>query len=86
MGALSKLLSTILTHPLQTIRSRLQQRGDVGPSGGPRYSGLVDAVAQTWHREGLRGFYRGLVPNLLRAMPSSAINMAVYEAVLKLLP
>ena len=86
MGALSKLLASTFTYPLQTIRSRLQQRSDLIPSGGARYSGLVDAVVQTWRREGLRGFYRGVVPNVLRVMPSSAITFAVYEAMLKILP
>jgi hypothetical protein len=31
------------------------------------------------------GFYKGLVPNLLRVVPSAAITFVVYEHVAKLL-
>lgn len=36
-------------------------------------------------REGLGGFYKGLVPNALRVAPQSAITFLVYESVLRLL-
>jgi hypothetical protein len=31
--------------------------------------------------EGLRGFYKGLVPNLYRVAPSSALTLVIYEKV-----
>ena len=40
----------------------------------------------TWKNEGLRGFYRGLGPALLRVLPQSALTMTVYEKVLQMLP
>jgi hypothetical protein len=33
--------------------------------------------------EGVGGLYKGLVPNTLRVLPSSAITFMVYEAVTK---
>lgn len=36
-------------------------------------------------REGLGGFYKGLVPNVLRVMPQSALTFLVYESVMRLL-
>lgn len=36
-------------------------------------------------REGLRGFYKGLVPNVLRVMPQSALTFLVYESVMRVL-
>ncbi|KDD74625.1 hypothetical protein H632_c1174p0, partial [Helicosporidium sp. ATCC 50920] len=57
-----------------------QQRPDAAL--GARYSGVAHAVRATWAREGLRGFYRGLGPNVLRVMPQSAITLLVYETVL----
>ena len=47
--------------------------------------GLAQAAATTFQREGLRGFYRGMVPYLAKTAPNSAITFMVYEATLKLL-
>ncbi|GIL96614.1 hypothetical protein Vretimale_2400 [Volvox reticuliferus] len=42
-------------------------------------------VRLTWQREGLRGFYKGLGPALLRVMPQSAVTLVAYEHILRLL-
>ena len=39
----------------------------------------------TLRREGVRGLYKGLLPNVLRVMPQSAITFLVYEKVMQLL-
>lgn len=78
-GALSKLAASVATYPSQVIRSRLQQRMD---SRVLKYSGIGDVMRKTMAREGVRGFYRGLVPNVLRVMPQSAITFLVYESVM----
>ena len=36
-------------------------------------------------REGIRGFYKGLAPNVLRVMPQSALTFLVYESVMRAL-
>jgi len=36
-------------------------------------------------REGIGGFYKGLVPNLMRVAPQSALTFLVYESVMRLL-
>lgn len=36
-------------------------------------------------REGAGGLYKGLVPNVLRVMPQSAITFLVYEKVMQML-
>jgi Mitochondrial carrier protein len=75
----SKLLASLATYPAQVVRARLQQR----PEGRALvYGSSAQAVALTWRREGLAGFYRGLAPSLVRVLPQSAITLAVYEAVL----
>ena len=70
------------TYPTQVVRSRLQQRAE---GRALVYRGSWQAVAVTWQREGVAGFYRGLPASLLRVMPQSAITLAVYEGVVKLL-
>ena len=48
-----------------------------------KYDGMWDAMRSTWRREGWRGFYRGLTPQLLKTAPSSAITFLIYETVVK---
>lgn len=64
-------------------RARLQQRFD---NRELVYRGALQTVGLTWKREGLRGFYRGLGPALVRTLPQSALTLTVYEKVLQLLP
>lgn len=81
-GALSKLVAAVTTYPVQTVRSRLQQRFE-----GRQlvYRSGLDAVRLTFQREGLRGFYKGLLPSLLRVMPQSAVTITIYERLVQLL-
>jgi len=45
--------------------------------GVRRYATMRDCFAQTYRQEGLGGFWRGIGPTLLRAMPVSAATFAV---------
>lgn len=38
---------------------------------------------KTLRGEGLRGFYRGIFPNLFKVIPSASISYLVYEAMKK---
>lgn len=81
-GALSKAAATLVTYPYQVMRSRLQQRMDIRDL---KYSGLASTVRLTVQREGIRGLYKGLAPNLVRVMPQSAVTFLVYEAVMNMI-
>lgn len=50
-----------------------------------RYRGIIDAGQAMWRREGLSGFFKGLIPNALRVAPAAAITFVVYESVLDFL-
>lgn len=79
-GALSKMAASIVTYPSQVVRSRLQQRMD---SRALQYKGVVDVLRKTMAREGVGGLYKGLVPNVLRVMPQSALTFLVYETMMR---
>ncbi|KAK7360099.1 hypothetical protein VNO77_02075 [Canavalia gladiata] len=83
LGATSKLAAILLTYPFQVIRARLQQRPSA--DGVPRYIDSWHAVKETARFEGVRGFYKGITPNLLKNAPASSITFIVYENIIKLL-
>jgi solute carrier family 25 carnitine/acylcarnitine transporter 20/29 len=69
------------TYPFDVIKSKVQSDGfgtDV------KYRNALHAVAQTWKQEGWRGFWKGIGPTLVRAMPVSAGTFVVAEGVMRL--
>ncbi|XP_039685285.1 folate transporter 1, chloroplastic [Medicago truncatula] len=83
LGATSKVAALLSLHPIHVIRTRLQQRPD--SDGIPRYKNSWHVVKETARFEGVRGFYKGITPNLLKNVPISSIAYIVYGKVLKLL-
>ncbi|KAH7442441.1 hypothetical protein KP509_03G088700 [Ceratopteris richardii] len=83
LGGLSKVFATLVTYPYQVIRTRIQQR----PlrDGRVKYTGIWHTSAEILKHEGATGFYKGIVPSLLKNVPASSITFLVYEMVLKLL-
>lgn len=69
----AKLLSTAITYPYQTVRSRLQNQ----KSEGDAYKGIRDCVRRTWRDEGIRAFYRGLWPSAVRVIPGTCTTFVV---------
>lgn len=78
MAALSKIFAVATTYPYQVVRARLQDQHN-------KYNGVLDVVRRTWRNEGAVGFYKGMVPNLIRVTPACCITFLVYENVSRFL-
>ncbi|KAI6912205.1 hypothetical protein KC318_g3419 [Hortaea werneckii] len=72
----------ISSYPFDVIKSKMQTDG-FGEK--QRYKTMRDTFAQTYRQEGLVGFWRGVGPTLLRAMPVSAGTFAVVEVTMRLI-
>jgi solute carrier family 25 phosphate transporter 23/24/25/41 len=48
---------------------------------GYQYSSIWDAVRTIMKEEGIRGLYKGIVPNLLKVAPSMASSWLAFEMV-----
>jgi hypothetical protein len=45
------------------------------------YDGFLRSLRDIVRREGASGLYKGMVPNVLRTLPSSGVTFMVYESV-----
>lgn len=59
-----------------TVVIRMQAQA---PGGSTAYNGMSDVFMRTYQKEGMRGFYKGLLPNLLKVVPAASITYMVYE-------
>lgn len=76
-GAASGTLSTLVTFPFDTVRRRMQiQSLHFLPH--ERVSS-VQMIGKLLKSDGLRGFYRGLAPEVLKVVPMVGTMFTVYE-------
>ncbi|KAJ2166440.1 mitochondrial aspartate-glutamate transporter agc1, partial [Coemansia sp. RSA 551] len=76
-GAIAGVTGVSIIFPLDMVKTRLQNQKPVG--GKMPYSGGIDCFRQILRGEGVRGLYRGLVPNLAGVTPEKAIKLAVND-------
>ncbi|KAL2259337.1 hypothetical protein VTK26DRAFT_7035 [Humicola hyalothermophila] len=82
LSTLSKLVAGAATYPLQVLRSRLQHHDAEAQFG----KGVTGVVGKLWREEGVRGFYRGVMPGVVRVLPATWVTFLVYENVKYYLP
>ncbi|KAK2507360.1 hypothetical protein MC885_012706 [Smutsia gigantea] len=74
-GSGAGVISKTLTYPLDLFKKRLQ----VGGFEQARASFGQDCAKQVFQEEGLRGFFKGLSPSLLKAAISTGLVFFWYE-------
>ncbi|PAV20572.1 mitochondrial carrier [Pyrrhoderma noxium] len=77
-AASAGLVSTMITHPFDVIKTKVQVRQE------DRYHGFKRTVSTIWKQRGMLGFFDGVSLRVSRKVLSSAIGWAVYEGVLML--
>ena len=76
-GSLAGMSYWSLVYPIDVVKSRIQ-------TGLTSNSGLFREISKGFVSEGISGMYRGLGITLVRAIPSNAVILAVYERVRRL--
>lgn len=83
-GSLSGIASSTATFPLDLVRRRMQLEG-AGGRARVYKTGLFGTFGHIFKTEGLRGFYRGILPEYYKVVPSVGIVFMTYETLKMLL-
>lgn len=70
----------LITNPIWVIKTRLclQYSDNLVVSTKEKYNGMIDALVKIFKTEGIRGYYKGLVPGLF-GVSHGAIQFMTYE-------
>lgn len=79
-GSMASCTAEVVTLPIDITKVRLQVQRSV-PGEAKAYKGMLDAALKIGRKEGLRGFYKGSVPALLRQGSYSGMRMGFYEPI-----
>lgn len=69
--------------PVDTIKSAMQS--DHTDPSKRKYKNMADCARQLYAQYGIKGFFRGFTPCILRAVPANAATFGAYELAQKLL-
>ncbi|CAN1171869.1 Adenine nucleotide transporter BT1, chloroplastic/mitochondrial [Linum perenne] len=72
-GVLASLTATLITHPLDTLRTRIAVQAPKD------YRGLWRSFVDICRDDGFKSLYAGLLPSILGIIPSMAISVTVYK-------
>ncbi|RFU28388.1 hypothetical protein B7463_g7941, partial [Scytalidium lignicola] len=79
-GGLAGEALWLASYPFDVVKSKMQSDGF---GENQKYKGMNDCFRKTYKAEGIRGFWKGLGPTCLRAMPVSAGTFAVVEMTMR---
>jgi hypothetical protein len=74
-GGMAGCLSWIVNVPIDVVKSRIQ--GDSITK--PVYRGFRDCALKVYRNEGVKAFFQGMVPIILRAFPTNGTTFFVYS-------
>lgn len=82
-GACAGYAMWLNVYPLDIIKSKLQT--DALDPKKQQYKGMLDCAAKIYQQNGIKGFFRGFVPTLVRAAPVNACTFFVFEHTIRFL-
>ena len=82
LGATASCTAVVFTHPIETIKTRLQVQGELARRGvAPRvYKNVLHALWVVARNEGLRGLQGGLSPAVLYQLSMNGTRLGSFAA------
>ncbi|CAK9435508.1 uncharacterized protein LODBEIA_P02350 [Lodderomyces beijingensis] len=80
-GGLSGYALWIAIYPIDVIKSKLQ----TDALKNSQYKTSLSVIRDVWKKQGIKGFYKGFLPTILRAAPANGATFAVFELTIRLL-
>uniref|UniRef100_A0A8D2GZX7 Mitochondrial adenyl nucleotide antiporter SLC25A24 n=1 Tax=Urocitellus parryii TaxID=9999 RepID=A0A8D2GZX7_UROPR len=74
-STLSHTCGQLVSFPLYLIRTRMQADALVEQERTP----MIQLIQEIYKKEGKRGFYRGITPNIIKLLPAVGIGCIAYE-------
>lgn len=77
IGLISGAIGPFSNAPIDTIKTRLQRMP--AEEGQTAMQRITQIASQMWKQEGIRAFWMGITPRVMRVAPGQAVTFAVYE-------
>jgi solute carrier family 25 citrate transporter 1 len=74
-GMLAGCFSTLGNNPFDVIKTQMQ-----GKDSG-QYKNTYDCFAKIWKEEGVKGFYKGMLPRMGRVVPGQGVIFMSFELI-----
>ncbi|CAH9068196.1 unnamed protein product [Cuscuta europaea] len=84
-GAIAGAAAKTVTAPLDRIKLIMQTHGiRAGQESAKKAIGFVEAVTSIAKEEGIKGYWKGNLPQVIRIIPYSAVQLFAYETYKKI--
>lgn len=84
VGAVAKIVSTLITYPLQVVQTKLRHSGGrISGQKSDKNIGTIQMLMYLLKQNGVIGLYRGLEAKLLQTVLTAALMFAIYEKIAK---
>jgi len=79
-GGLAATTLWLVAYPTDVIKNKLMAQPDTKPL---LYNGVIDCIKKIYLKEGMKGFYRGFAPCIIRSFPANGAAFLSFEFVMR---
>jgi len=84
LAGISSIAAQTVTHPIETVKARMQISSESGRANKGNYSGIGSTIKSIYTNEGFGGLYKGIKPAYMRELIYSSLRLGLYEPFKKL--